>query len=141
MPSSAYEEMHSATNARYHFQTSFEKQLPAGVPLVTWVALIIHKQRNLGQGRPSASDNNVKMVHKKSTHRAGQKLGMPKSRVRKYREMAYGKDMQDSTVKSSVTYQQRKYDFYKQMLNCIDEDDDFLRKHVFSDEATFMYMG
>jgi hypothetical protein len=35
----------------------------------------------------------------------------------------------------------RRYDLCEQMLNYIDEDEDFLRKFVFSDEATFHVNG
>jgi hypothetical protein len=36
---------------------------------------------------------------------------------------------------------QRKYYFYKHMLNRMDEDEDFLGKFVFGDEATFNISG
>jgi hypothetical protein len=66
-------------------------------------------------------------------------LGIPKSIVQKVlKKWLLVKPYRIQLLQGD---KQRKYDLHEQMLNHLDEDEDFLGKFVFSDEATFHISG
>lgn len=148
-----YHETRSSTTVQRHFQTTFGRNPPDVKSIKAWY----EKFKNTGSvadlprsGRPRTSADRVEAVRqsflrspKKSVRMASRELQMPKSSLhdilhKRLMFRAYKVQIVQALLPNDST---RRYDFAVEMLSRMEEDDGYLRRIAFSDEATFFLNG
>ncbi|KFM61202.1 hypothetical protein X975_03155, partial [Stegodyphus mimosarum] len=148
-----YHETRSSTTVQRHFQTIFGRNPPDVKSIKAWY----EKFKNTGSvadlprsGRPRTSADRVEAVRqsflrspKKSVCRASRELQIPKSSLHDilHKHLLFHANKVQIIQALSLNDSTRRYDFAVEMLSRIEDDDGYLRRIAFSDEATFFVSG
>lgn len=146
-------ETKSDTQVQRNYRTRYRKDPPARSTIRDWhrrfmdTGSVLHQK---GAGRPSTSAENVDRVRAaferspgKSVRTAARQLQLPRSTVHKVlhkqlRLYAYKVQLVHALQPDDAP---RRAEFAADMLQRIDDDDRFLKRVLFSDEATFHVSG
>lgn len=148
-----FHESKSVITVQRRFRLEYGRDPPSNNSIKRWyqqfkdTGNVLHMK---GAGRPTVSEEVVDRVReaflrspRKSTRRASLELGIPQSTIVK----VLNKRLKLHAYKIQLLHnikeddKPRRYNFAVEILNKVEEDNDFLRKVIFSDEATFHVNG
>ncbi|KAG7171884.1 hypothetical protein Hamer_G000814 [Homarus americanus] len=134
------------------FRTKYGKKPPDVKFIKSWMKILetVNVEKGKSSGRLSVSDGTVENIPtaftrspRKSVKQASRRLQMPKSTVHKVLQNC----MKLHAYKVQIVHQlmpddrPKREQFANDILNSIDEDNDFLLRVCFSDKATFHVSG
>lgn len=146
-------ESKSVTQVQRNFRTKYGKHPPSRNSIIAWknkfleTGSVLDRHRS---GRRSTSESDVDRIHqsfarspRKSVRTASMELRIPRSTVhdvlhKKLRLRAYKVQI---TQELQVNDLPRRYAFALEMLSKMEDDDNFLKKIIFTDESTFHVSG
>ena len=148
-----YNQTQSVTSVRRRFQTQYRRNPPARNSILRWVEnfnSIGNVENRSGSGRPATTNDNVRAVRnyfrthpRRSVRRAESDLAIPRSTIHRIlKKMIHMFPYKVTRVHQLLPadYAQRKA-FATWCIDNLSEDQNFLRRIVFSDECVFHVSG